>query len=239
MFYKLIQNGRVIDVTDCIEYCKYQERNNLIIRCNADDEDIRGVISQRFGNIFHLADKPDFPQSAGIYLTVFLTEISESEYTYLLDKLNKEETPIDPEMSDIEMARLVKIEEMSSTCHGAIVAGVDVTLSDSNIYHFDLDEEDQTNLGELRQQAEKGIDKLPYHATGDLCIYYSAIDIITITDAAIAHKTYHTTYYNSLKNYINHIDVIDDVNAITYGVAIPEEYQSEVLKDLINQMSES
>lgn len=239
MFYKLTQNGKVIDVTDCVEYCKYQEKNNLIIRCHADDPDIRGVISQRLGRIFHLAGKPDFPPVAGIYLTVFLTEISESEYVYLLDRLNKETEPIDPEIADIEMARRVKIEEMDNTCHNVIIAGIDVTLSDSITYHFDLDEEDQTNLGELRQLAEKGIDRLPYHAAGDLCIYYSAADIITITNKAITHKTYHTTYYNSLKNYINHIDVIDDVNAITYGVYIPEEYQSEVLKDLINQMSES
>lgn len=237
MFYKLTQNGRVVDVTDCIEYCKYQERNSLVIRCNADDPDIRGIISQRLGRIFHLAGKPDFPHTAGIYLTVTLTEISESEYFYFLDLLNKETEPIDPEITDIEMARRVKIDEMDATCHNVIIAGIDVTLSDSITYHFDLDEEDQTNLGELRQLAEKGIDQLPYHATGDLCIYYSAADIITITNKAITHKTYHTTYYNSLKNYINHIEVIEDVNAITYGVAIPEEYQSEVLKDLLNQLS--
>ena len=136
MFYKLTQNGKVIDVTDCVEYCKYQEKNNLIIRCNADDPDIRGVISQRLGRVFHLADKPDFPQKAGIFLTVFLTEISESEYVYLLDQLNRETEPIDPEITDLEMARRVKIDEMDTTCHNVIVAGIDVTLSDSNTYHF-------------------------------------------------------------------------------------------------------
>jgi predicted DNA-binding ArsR family transcriptional regulator len=44
------------------------------------------------------------------------------------------------------------------------------------------------------------------------------------------HKTYHTTYYNSLKNYINSLQTIEEIAAITYGIEIPDEYKSEVLK---------
>jgi len=35
-----------------------------------------------------------------------------------------------------------------------------------------------------------------------------------------------------LKNYINSLGTIEDINAITYGVTIPEEYKTDVLKVL-------
>ena len=45
---------------------------------------------------------------------------------------------------------------------------------------------------------------------------------------------YHTTYFNSLKHYIESLDTIDAVANIQYGVEIPETYQSDVLKYLLN-----
>ena len=56
---------------------------------------------------------------------------------------------------------------------------------------------------------------------------------------ANTHKTYHVTYYNSLKNYINSLDDISDVNSVTYGMALPVEFQSEVLKEFISNATES
>jgi len=45
-------------------------------------------------------------------------------------------------------------------------------------------------------------------------------------------KTYHTTYYNALKNYVNSLDDVHQITEIQYGIELPEEYQSDVLKAL-------
>jgi hypothetical protein len=71
---------------------------------------------------------------------------------------------------------------------------------------------------------------IPYHCDGETCIFYSAEEINQIIAAATAHKIYHTTYYNALKSYINSLETIEDIAAITYGTPIPDEYKSEVLK---------
>ena len=48
-------------------------------------------------------------------------------------------------------------------------------------------------------------------------------------------QVYHTTYFNSLKMYILSLDNIEDVGAVFYGMEIPVEYQSDVLKYLLAQ----
>jgi len=81
--------------------------------------------------------------------------------------------------------------------------------------------------------ASAGETLIPYHADGELCKMFSAEDINTIINTATAFKTYHITYFNSLKVYINALESMSDVTAITYGVSIPVEYQSDVLKALL------
>jgi len=53
-----------------------------------------------------------------------------------------------------------------------------------------------------------------------------------IISEATKWKTYHTTYYNALKNYVNSLDDPYVIANITYGIELPEEYQSDVLKAL-------
>jgi len=121
---------------------------------------------------------------------------------------------------------------MSRTCNQVIEAGFDLQLSDGNIHHFSLTTQDQINLISLGSMAANGMESIPYHADGEICRFYTAEEITTILAQATAFKIYHTTYYNALKNYINSLDSIEDIAAITYGVELPEEYQSEVLKSL-------
>jgi hypothetical protein len=60
---------------------------------------------------------------------------------------------------------------------------------------------------------------------------------MTIINTVTELKTYHTTYYNSLKSYIQSLDTREEIGKVSYGMNIPDEYQSEVLKDLIKKMS--
>ena len=78
----------------------------------------------------------------------------------------------------------------------------------------------------------ENVPTVPYHADGELCIFFSAQDMQTIIAAATNHKIYHTTYFNAAKNYINHLEDTETILAFNYGDTLPEEYQTDVLKSL-------
>lgn len=126
-----------------------------------------------------------------------------------------------------------KTAEMSAACRAAIVAGFDVTLSDGKDHHFSLTVEDQLNLNALFGLLAAGAEQVPYHADGETCVYFTAADMQTVVQEATAHKTYHESYFNSLKAYIASKRTAASVNAIEYGTEIPEQYQSDVLKALL------
>lgn len=150
----------------------------------------------------------------------------------------EEDAPIvDPnEEVTVDYVRAMKIAEMNSVCNKVIENGIDVMLSDGNVYHFSLTTQDQLNLITLQSMIAAGETSIPYHADGELCRYYSVEDISTVMDSATAHKTLHVTYFNSLKVYINALDNITDISAAEYGMEIPEEYQSDILKALYASM---
>ena len=126
-----------------------------------------------------------------------------------------------------------KTAEMSAACRSAIIAGFDVILSDGKDHHFSLTVEDQLNLNALFGLLAAGAEQVPYHADGETCVYFAAADMQTVVQEATAHKTYHESYFNSLKAYIASKRTAASVNAIEYGTEIPEQYQSDVLKALL------
>ena len=81
---------------------------------------------------------------------------------------------------------------------------------------------------------ESGAEYIPYHVDGMNCVYYTAEDASKILEQALAYKLFHTTYCNSLFNWIEHLDKASELYAISYGMMIPEQYQSVVLKDLLS-----
>ena len=179
-----------------------------------------------------------------IYLNANINEITYDEYNIYKEAINKnqiieeEEEEIIPiiipeEETDetIKFLQSSKIAEMSNTCHKIIEAGIDLEIR-NEMRHFSLTTQDQLNLMSLNAMAATQ-ELIPYHADGEACIFYTAEEIQQIVAAATAYKIYHTTYYNALKNYINALETIEDIAAITYGVDIPEEYQTDVLKALL------
>lgn len=125
-----------------------------------------------------------------------------------------------------------KIAEMSTACREAIIEGFDVILSDGKKRHFSMTVEDQLNINSLYGLLSSGMTAVPYHADGDACEYFSADDFQIIAQMAASHKTFHESYFNSLKTFINSKRTASTIEAITYGVVIPEQYQSDVLKAL-------
>ena len=139
----------------------------------------------------------------------------------------------DPEPPTVEEVRSQKLREVSETCRQTIHAGVDVILSEGMVEHFSLKEEDQLNLFGKQAQLTAGAKQLEYHQDGHPCRYYSAADMQSIITAAVRHVSYHTTYCNSLNMWIAGASTVEEVNTIYYGADVPDEYQSEVLRDYL------
>lgn len=79
MFYKVIKNGRVIDVLDRLSFVKYQPRHDIMVNCTEDDA--QGIISSDGKHIWHVDDYYLIPSPE--YDTVSLEEIDQYEYEKL------------------------------------------------------------------------------------------------------------------------------------------------------------
>lgn len=146
-----------------------------------------------------------------------------------------------------------KIEEMSKACQDTITNGVDVTLQDeikdaegnvttpAVVKHFDYTIEDQSNLSNIFNSLVMGgiTSGYPYHAKGEACMMYSTEELLKIVIAQNMNSTYHQTYFNQLKAYLNTYNGAEDgkedeFNSISYGSELPEEYATKVV-ELTNQ----
>lgn len=134
----------------------------------------------------------------------------------------------------LEEVKSQKIQEMNDRQQEIIQNGIEVQLSDGTTGQFSLGLYDQLSLGQLRSNAEKGTEKIPWHEDeeGKKCKWYKAVDMLLITSKAEAFLTYHITYFRDLRDYIKSMGDKESVNSVEYGVYIPIEYQSEVLRDL-------
>ena len=123
----------------------------------------------------------------------------------------------------LETVRADKLKELSAACNTAITAGCDVALTDGTTGHISLTAEDQINMTNACAAVESGAEAYPYHLDGELCALYPAADILAMGRAATAHKLYHTTYYNHLAVWVRRCQTAEDVQAVTYGVGLPED----------------
>lgn len=131
-----------------------------------------------------------------------------------------------------------KVTEMNNIQQSIIQNGVDVELSNDTIEHFTLTDHDQTSLMGLLTKVTEGTEQIPWHTSdqSEHCKYYSNEDMALIVNKALNFITYHVTYFRDLRIYIRSLENKEDVVAIAYGVELPVEYQSEVLKDILAKM---
>ena len=139
------------------------------------------------------------------------------------------ESPSEPYVPTLAELQTLKKAEVAAVCEQTIYRGVSVTLTDGSVEHFSLTEHDQLNLFGKQSQLAAGADQLEYHADGQPCRYYSALDMQSIIQAAMWHVSYHTTYCNALNMWIAGCQEREEVKTIFYGADVPEEYKSEVL----------
>mgnify|MGYP001099566299 CR=1 FL=1 len=147
-----------------------------------------------------------------------------------------EPEPYEPTLEDLQEA---KVAEMNMAQQRIIATGVDVVLTDGTTEHFTLEDHDQTSLVGLQSQVVAGEENIPWHTSDEKqhCKFYSNADMRKITTTAMNYVTWHVTYFRDLRIYIRSLESKEDVEKVTYGMDIPEAYQSEPLKAMMAQKS--
>lgn len=240
-YYKLIKDNTIVGAVTSNNFVRYSLISHSYIRTDETNGEYISYKGQTYRSTWM---RPIVQQKD--YIEVMVLEITEDEYNTLIAAIETNDTVIEYEyeeqepinniqidnieVTSVEFVKNSKINELSLTCRRTIEAGFDLELR-GELHHFSLDTQDQLNLISLSAMAQTQ-ELIPYHADGEECMFYTAAEINSIVAAATSFKIYHTTYYNALKNYVNALETIEEVSAITYGTPIPEEYQSDVLKTL-------
>lgn len=242
-YYKILQNNHFIGAASSNDFIRFQPFINGFLRSNEN----YGEYVSCNGLLYRCGWMWPISNQNIAYEDAQLIEIQEDEYKAYMaaiaanedieDESNTWVEPPEPAPNPVDVESLAfikqsKIKEMSNACRSTIERGFDLQLNDSKIHHFSLSAQDQLNLMALAAAAETE-QLIPYHADGEQSMFFTAAEIKQIIATANAFKTYHTVYFNSLKSYINSLNTIEEVSTITYGVPIPAEYQTEVLKVLL------
>ena len=249
-YYKLINGETFVGIATQLDFREYQKKHNILLAC--DEETAQYVQSGE--SLYHAGWMKPISTDRFRYTEVEMVSIDEDEYNTLFEAIEagkeiiiepdtpveEEPLPADPiEIVTVEYVKSAKINEMSNVCNRVITGGFDTVLSDGEVHHFSLTTQDQLNLITLSTLVESGETAIPYHADGELCKFYPVEDITTIITTATAFKTYHVSYFNALRVFIDSLETIESIKDIVYGIPIPEEYQSEVLKALNMQIGAS
>lgn len=138
----------------------------------------------------------------------------------------------------LEEEQTEKISEMNEIQQLTIRDGVLITLSDGTTEQFTLKDQDQTSLMGLQTLVAQGVENIPWHSAdqSEHCKYYSNADMAIIAEKALQFITYHVTYFRDLRIYIRSLQTKEEIQNVTYGMTIPVECQSEVLKDFLVQV---
>lgn len=244
-YYKILDGDSFIGVCCSLNFLKFQNKHKIMLACK--ENEAQYVTCMNNDKIYHamwMLPEPEYKK--GQYPIVDVIQISEQEYNILYeadefeiipdpDEPTIEEIPVDPVQAvTIEYLLTSKVQQMKAACYAAITAGFDLPLADGQTMHFSCTTQDQLNLISLASMAASGaMEQYPYHADGELCRYFTAAEITQIVTAMQMLIAKETTYFNSLKAYIMSLDNMEDISAITYGCPVPDEYQSQVYKDLL------
>lgn len=241
-YYKILKDGIIIDTNNV--FLRWQEKHKIMIGCEAGDAQfIQSSDQSTIWRTDWLNAVPD--DLTPLYELADAVEISEEEYTSLRAILDSGQQPEDTEpepKSDnndpvddgsLEYLKQVKISALSAACNAVITNGIDVALSDGLIHHFSLSTEDQLNLVSLSALILQGQSEIPYHADDEACTFFSADDFQAVVTAATDWKTYHESYFNSLKAYVLSMETVEELASVEYGMEIPTEYQSIVYQQLV------
>lgn len=237
-YYKIKENENIIGVINSDSFRILQPRHNFLMISNEE----KGQFVEYQDKLYRDTWMTPPTNNSSNYQLAEIVEISEENYEEYMELISQGEEKI-PEFVDnnvpviieeintnaydVAAAKQIKLAALSSACHHAIENGFDVESE-----HYSLSAYDQLNIATLSSLIANGKTEVLYHADGKPVEYYSASRFKLIAELAAHHISYHTTYYNTLKAYVNSLENEKDILAIQYGDEIPEEYQTAILKNL-------
>lgn len=240
-YFKIIQDEIIIAAITSNNFMRYLSVTDCFVRAN---EQV-GEYATYKGQFYRSTWMQPIVKVVS-YIEAYILEIEEEEYNALVKALETNEIIVDEEINDnppeehnyvdpiqeitLEFIRSSKLKEISYSCRQTIESGFDMILRGETC-HFSLTTQDQFNLMSLKEMAATS-QLIPYHADGEECVFYTPEEINEIISAANNFKTYQITYHNALKGYVNALETIEEIAAVEYGMDIPEEYKTDVLKVL-------
>ena len=123
--------------------------------------------------------------------------------------------------TDINIAKQNKIDEMSSTCKDTIYGSFKSTAYQGIEKIYGSTIEDQANITANALSALTGSDKFYYHAKDEDFVEWTVEQCSQLAKDFNSFKETQLFKCKSLQNYINTLNVIEDVNAITWDTVIP------------------
>lgn len=154
---------------------------------------------------------------------IIVFKIVDGKLVEIMDD-EKQELYAQLEAQNLESAKAAKVIECSQICANLIESGVDVDI-DGQVEHFSYTkDEDQINLFELFTLSSQTNVPMNYHPDGGSCKTYTTEQIIAIYATASTNKNHHTTYFNQLRDYINALTSIEEVQSVVYGQELTGEY---------------
>lgn len=140
----------------------------------------------------------------------------------------------EPYVPTLEEVKEEKKQEIRLMYQSVTANGIDVNLSIGR-QHFPLGSEDITFLMGKKIELESGAAEVSYQDSNNRCMFLSSADMQAIITAALTFVNVQTTYRNNLCEWVDLCKTKEEVESISYGIAIPEEYQNEVYKRHMQQ----
>ena len=222
--YKIICDNRVIDVVQRPNFFRILPNNTVAY---TDKTSAHGIVGSDGRTLYGFA-----PVAQRLLTIVTIEDISIDEFNRLSSLLNSNQEVCADE-SALAKAKRDKIKRLSNMCKNKITAGFTIELSDGKEYGFKLTTEDQLNLMAIENQLNSGTESFIYHATNQPCRWFEKDDMVKIINAFKRFTLYHTTYFNTAKQYINSLTSLEKVNMFTYGTDVSEAATDIALKQLL------
>lgn len=220
--YKIIHNNKVIDVVKRPQFLKFLASGYIAI---TDKSSANGIASSDKKTAYSFQPRQK-------YKTVTVEEITSTEFERLSSLLGSEQQVAADELVLVK-ARQNKLEQLSNQCKALITAGFSIKLLNGKTYSFKLTAEDQLNLMSIEGQLNAGAETVVYHATNQPCRIFSRNDMLKVIKAFRRHVTYHTTYFNAAKQYINSLTDIEKINKFNYGDDVTSVINDIIIKQIL------
>lgn len=169
-------------------------------------------------------DNWDYSKFKTVYREIDgVVQFSDDGSVYIMPEPEPEPEPYVPTLDEVKEQKKI---EINSAYKSVKENGFDVALS-TGIEHFPLSDEDATFLfGKQFELSSGNTEYLSYQDKDNHCKLYSRADMQAIINQAFIFTNYQTTYRNTLYEWIEECTDKESVNAIYYGIEIPEDKQS-------------